>query len=83
MADFRSKDDALYGKGKMIEKDAFLLGEECGDLAGIPYSFYDIESLLDMYDKHGFKVYEYEKIEHWISSVNLKNSHYVIWAEKI
>lgn len=80
-ADYRSKEDWLYGRGEEIEKDFYKLNC-CGSLNGITYAFRDIDEIKEMYKSIGMKIVNYEKIDHWSDNCKRKNSHYIIWGSK-
>lgn len=80
-ADYRSKEDWLYGRGEEIEKDFYRLNC-CGSLNGITYAFRDIDEIKEMYKSIGMKIVNYEKIDHWSDNCKRKNSHYIIWGSK-
>lgn len=82
LADYRAKDDYLYGCGKEIEKDFYLLNNSCGTLSGISYAFRDIDEIFVLYKKYNMNIVNCEKIEHYVENCSKKNSHYIIWAKK-
>jgi ubiquinone/menaquinone biosynthesis C-methylase UbiE len=82
LADYRAKDDYLYGHGIEVERDFYQLDNSCGSLSGITYAFRDIEELKQLYDKMKMTIINYEKIEHYVNNCSQKNSHYIIWAKR-
>lgn len=82
LADYRAKDDYLYGHGVEIEKDFYKLDNSCGSLSGITYAFRDIDELKQLYAKMKMTIINYEKIEHYVNNCSKKNSHYIIWAKR-
>lgn len=82
LADYRTKDDSIYGCGTEIEKDMFCLDDRAGNLSGMEYWFPDKENLLDLYEKNGLCVYNIEKKEHSYNNLTVKNSYFHIWAKK-
>ncbi|MCM1082997.1 MAG: class I SAM-dependent methyltransferase [Clostridium sp.] len=79
LSDFRTKEDSLYGKGKEIEKDYFVLDEY---LPGMNYWFCDEETLRKLYREHGFEIINLEKVNHYRNNMENKVSHYHVWAKK-
>lgn len=82
LADYRSKDDDLYGRGEIIEPDFYRLDTSCGGLAGISYAFRNINEIKELYAKLHMTIINYEKIDHYTNGCRNKKSHYVIWAKK-
>lgn len=82
LADYRAKDDYLYGRGQEIEPDFYQLDYTCGSLSGISYAFRDIDELKNLYKKVNMTIINYEKIEHYVDNCKKKNSHYIVWAKK-
>ncbi len=82
-ADYRTKDDALYGRGRMIEPDLYELDETCGSLCGIQYAFRDADEIKHIYTKNGFEIIKFERIDHYMENCTIKYSHYLIWAKKV
>ena len=82
LADYRSKEDSLYGKGIELEKDFYKLDNSCGSLSGISYAFREIDELKGLYEKCNMIIEEYEKHNHWRDKCKECDSHYIIWARK-
>lgn len=82
-ADYRSKADEFYGRGKEIEPDLYELDETCGSLAGIQYAFRDAEEIKELYLRNGFEITNFERIDHYIENCTKNNSHYIVWAKKV
>ena len=81
-ADFRAKEDSMFGKGKEIEKNLFILDREQGDLAGINYWFCGEEEIRDLYAENGFEIVNLEKKDFYINNMQKRNSHWHIWAKR-
>lgn len=82
LADYRTKDDFLYGMGEKLDDDFYKLNEHCGSLAGITYAFRDLDSLKRLYQNCAMEIVNYEKIDHYVEQMTKRNSHYIIWAKK-
>ncbi len=83
LADYRAKDDSLYGRGAFVEPDMFILDNTCGSLSGISYAFRDYDEIKQLYREVGLCITNYEKIDHYIfNGDNTKNSHHIVWAKK-
>lgn len=82
LADFRTKDDSMYKKGREIEKDLFILDDTNGDLAGINYWFCSEDEVRKLYSIHGFEIVNLEKKEFWSNNMMNRNSHWHVWARK-
>lgn len=82
LADYRAKDDWLYGCGSEIEPDFYQLDDSCGSLSGITYAFRDIDELIDLYKRMNMTIINYEKVEHYVDNCKKRNSHYIIWAKR-
>lgn len=82
LADYRAKDDCLYGCGKEIEPDFYQLDSGCGSLSGITYAFRDIDEIAELYKRVNMTIVNYEKVEHYVDDCRKKNSHYIVWARK-
>ncbi len=82
LADYRTKEDSMYGKGEELERDFYILDQSCGSLAGISYAFRDISELFSIYARCGLNLVEYEKINRYTNNMQEINSHYVILATK-
>ncbi|MBD5095465.1 MAG: class I SAM-dependent methyltransferase [Lachnospiraceae bacterium] len=79
LSDFRTKEDYLYGKGKEIEKDYFILEEY---LPGMNYWFCDEKAIRELYREHGFEIVNLEKADFYRDNMEKKVSHYHVWAKK-
>jgi tRNA (uracil-5-)-methyltransferase TRM9 len=84
-SNWRSKEDYFYGKGIEIEENVFMLDDsaEKHGIAGMTYYFADIADLKDLYQQCGFEIYNVEKREFTIDNMQVRNSHWHIWAKKL
>lgn len=82
LADYHTIEDSMYKKGKEIEKDVYVLSEEAGDLKNLIYWFCDRETLINLYEKHGFKIINLEKKEFTTNNLSILNSYFHVWAKK-
>lgn len=81
-ADYRTKEDSHYGKGREIEKDLFVL-EDSGSLTGINYWFCGETEIRQLYDDNGFEILNLEKKEMKVDNMSITNSHWQVWARKL
>lgn len=79
--DFRTKRDYLYGCGKEIEKDFYLLDESSGR-PGFVYLFLSLEELKEIFKECGFEVINVETFEFTQDNGKNLNSWYHITARK-
>lgn len=82
LADFRTKDDFMYKKGREIEEDLFILDDSAGNLAGLNYWFCSEGKLRSLYAIHGFEIVNIEKKELIVNNLQTRNSHWHVWARK-
>ena len=82
-ADYRSKDDVLYGKEKEIEPVFFELDAACGSLAGIQYAFRTEEEIKNLYLRNKFEIINFERIDHYVKNYTERNSQYIVWTKKV
>lgn len=81
-ADFRTKEDSMYGKGEKIGEDYFLLDNSNGSLSGITYRFDTIERIRALYKAIGLKITNVDKLDFYTNNMIIHNSHFHIEAEK-
>lgn len=82
-ADFRTKEDALYGKGLQIENDLFVLDTSAGNLAGINYWFCDESQVRELYTDNRFEIVNLERKDMYVNNMSVRNSHWQVWAKKL
>ncbi|ABS41968.1 SAM-dependent methyltransferase [Clostridium botulinum] len=84
LANWRTTEDYFYKKGKEIEKNTFFLDESCKKfgLQDIVYYFAEQNDLKKLYNKTGFHIYNFDKKDFYTSNLEVKNSHWHVWAIK-
>ncbi|MFD1178853.1 class I SAM-dependent methyltransferase [Paenibacillus puldeungensis] len=83
LADYRTKEDSHYGRGREIEKDLFVLNDSVGNLKGINYWFCGESEIRELYANNNFEILNIEKREMYVDNMAVKNSHWQIWARKL
>lgn len=81
-ADYRTKDDFMFGQGREIEQDLFVLNENMEHLAGINYWFCSEDEIRNLYHRNGFVIENLEKKEFLTDNMSRNNSHWHVWAKK-
>lgn len=82
LADYRTQEDSMYGKGTEIERDMFCLGG-VGQLDLFNYWFPKKEDLQSLYQENGLCIYNLETKEQNMNNLSVKNSYFHIWARKL
>lgn len=80
-ADWRAKEDSLYGMGEKIEDGYFAMNEESGR-SGCCYHFWDLAQLEDIYIKSGFKIVSIDKYMYTENNESKKNVWYHVISKK-
>lgn len=84
LANWRTTEDYFYKKGEEIEKNTFFLDESCKKfgLQDILYYFAEQNDLKKLYNKTGFHIYNFDKKDFYTNNLEVKNSHWHVWARK-
>jgi len=81
LANFRGLNDDLYGKGKEIEKNLFILDERAGNMKGFIYWFCDGDELKQLFTKAGFTVENIERNIHYFDNMKQTAEYYIVWLK--
>lgn len=82
LANYRTKEDSLYGKGTEIEKNLFCLNDNIEDVGKMIYWFCEKEDLNELYTQNGFEIFNLEKKTFKINNMSIINSYFHIWIRK-
>lgn len=80
-ADWRSKEDSMYGQGEEIAKNLFVLGDGAGR-KGCNYYFADKEEIQALYSKVGFEIVSIDSFSYTVNNGTIKNSWWHVVARK-
>ena len=78
---FRSKDDVLYGKGKVLD-EGYTFELNYKEYSGLTYTFLDVSDIETMLKAAGLKVTSFEKEEYWKNNLTERHSWWLVSAEK-
>ena len=82
IADYRGKDDSMYGKGKEIEPNVFILDERVKSThVGATYLFVDEKDLRQIMAENGFEVANLEKRLIYTDNMSQCVAHYYVVAK--
>lgn len=81
-ADFRTKQDSLYEKGKKIDEGLYILGEET-DKEGCAYFFVDEKDVMDIFTKAKMEIVSIDDYSYSENNHNIINSWYHVVARKV
>lgn len=79
---FRAKEDWLYGLGKAIDENTFILDERVNEYNGMTYAFFNLDEIKDILENLGFNILNVERMEHWKNNCKCRNVWYSLQVEK-
>lgn len=82
VTDFRGKEDAMYGQGKLVENDMFLLDERAGHMKNFIYWFSNDDDLRKLFEETPFSIENMERNLQWSNNMQTKVDHYITWLRK-
>ena len=80
-ANWRTRKDSLYKKGKEIDKDTFIIDEESHK--GMLYYFPSLDEIENIYSSAGLKITSKDYEEFSTNNGNIINSWHIIEAKKV
>lgn len=83
LADYRSVEDSMYGKGREAEENLYYLNTEAGSLENLLYWFCTDKDLKNLYEKKGFEIINLECETFITENLSRKNEHYHIWLKRV
>ncbi len=81
-ADWRTKEDSLYGMGKEIEPNFFEMNKESGR-EGCSYHFFDEKQLREIYKETELEIISFDKFEYTENNGKKKSSWFHIVSRKM
>ena len=78
-ANWRTKNDSLFGNGREIDKDFFLLDSR----EGSTYIFFDEKGLKEIYEEAGFKIVSIDVSGFTQNNMEIRNEWYLVVAQKV
>lgn len=82
-ANFRGRENWLWGLGETIEPDTFLLDDRAKEYAGLLYYFTDMAEIETLAAEAGFAVIDHERLDLWKRDLTEHNSWWIVALKPI
>ncbi|WBW95457.1 class I SAM-dependent methyltransferase [Oceanirhabdus sp. W0125-5] len=79
---FRTKDDHLYGKGKKIDDNTYILDKLTGAYKDISYTFLTSQEAEELLNKAGFSIESKERSDLWKNNLSEKHTWWIFSVRK-